>query len=182
MKKLKKTGMSIVEIMIVAALASGVFLVAMNLMNSTTRSFKKGSDLLNTQVLMESIVEQLRGDIRNLISIDWDKFEKEGLLSFQATKKKASGGLENVTISYSLKEETLGKKKGKTLIRREGNDLTNFHGVGQVEKMVLKPLRKKSSTDFHCVIIFLTIFSDEKGEGSASKLSFGGRFFSKFLE
>ncbi|HAE40558.1 MAG TPA: hypothetical protein DCG57_18280, partial [Candidatus Riflebacteria bacterium] len=58
-RKIRRYGVTLVEIVIITAISSMVLTMAMLIMTRTTRHFKKGTDMVNIQRLMDSIVERI---------------------------------------------------------------------------------------------------------------------------
>jgi len=162
----RRRGMSIIETLIVATLASLVLLAGTLIMSRTTRSFKKGTDMLNTQVLMDAIVERLRSDVRSLKFVS---SVTDTSFSFIAL----DGGTETV-VSYEYAPES------HTLTRTKGVEKTDFHGAKQVESFLFQAL--PSSADFQYLNIAMQLKSDMKGEGAGSRLSIVCQFHSKCVE
>ncbi|MBI3037817.1 prepilin-type N-terminal cleavage/methylation domain-containing protein [bacterium] len=158
-------GMSVIEILVVLTLSSVILLGATTIMGRTTRTFKKGSDMLNTQVLLNSIVEQLRSDIRSLQELHECK---PGSLKFTIVR----GGAK-LPVSYLFSNQTL--------IRTEEGKEKDFHGAGQVESLVFSQRLSRENT-FQSLDVAMQLKSDEKGEGKSSQLSIFCQFFSKCLE
>ncbi|HEY9069697.1 MAG TPA: hypothetical protein VIV61_05535 [Candidatus Ozemobacteraceae bacterium] len=159
-------GMSVIEILIVATLASLVLLAGTLIMSRTTRSFKKGTDMLNTQVLMDAIVERLRSDVRSLKSISSLSDTALAFISLE-------GGTETA-IRYEYDPDT------KTLTRQRGTEKTDFHGARQVESFLFQAL--PSAGDFQYLNVAMQLKSDMKGEGAGSRLSIVCQFHSKCVE
>lgn len=165
----RRIGMSVVEIMIVAALSSLIMSAAIMLMSRTTRQFKKGTDMLNNQVLMDNIVERLRSDIRGLRKLKTNECDETKFSFFAFNKGR------EVEIAYEYDPET------KTLFRVEGGaQKSDFHGAKQVESLVFFPYPSKD--DFRHLNVAMQLISDEKGEGSGSRLSIICQFHSTCLE
>lgn len=162
----QRHGMSVIETLIVATLASLVLLAGTLIMSRTTRSFKKGTDMLNTQVLMDTIVERLRTDVRSLKTLT---SVTDTSFSFVAL----DGSTEKV-ISYEFDASS------KTLTRTENGKKSDFHGAKQVESFLFQPL--PSSGEFQCLNVAMQLKSDAIGEGSGSRLSIVCQFHSKCLE
>ncbi|MBF0543612.1 MAG: hypothetical protein HQM08_04225 [Candidatus Riflebacteria bacterium] len=171
MKRFKNLnfGMSVVEIMVVAALTSLILLIGSIMMSRTTRTFKKGTDMLNTQVLMDGIVERLRTDIRCLIRIiDCTDSVFEFVISTEM-------GEQNVKYSWD--------KDRKTLFRNDSNSTNfDFHGTGQVKAFLFQPIPNKN--EFQYLNVAMQLTSDEKtgSEKMESRLSIICQFSSRCLE
>lgn len=165
----KKIGITMVEIVIVAAIASMVMTMAMLIMNRTTRHFKRGTDLLNVQRLMDNIVERIRTDVRSLKRIDHDRSDEKSF-TFDAIRDGSE-----VEISYHYDEEL------KTLFRNEGGLASNFHGARQVKSFVFLPELDEFGK-FRYLNVVMQLISDEPGGGVASTLSIACQFYSTCVE
>lgn len=162
-------GITMVEIVIVAAIASLVMTMAMLIMNRTTRHFKKGTDLLNVQRLMDNIVERIRTDVRSLKHIDYDR-SNEKAFTFNAIRDGSE-----LEISYHYDEEL------QTLFRNEGGLATNFHGAKQVKSFVFLPELDEFGK-FKYLNVVMQLISDEPGGGVGSTLSIACQFYSTCVE
>jgi type II secretory pathway component PulJ len=122
-----RLGVTMMEIVIVAAISSMVLTMAMMIMNRTTRHFKKSTDMLNNQRLMDNIVERIRTDVRSLkrtISEECD----ENSFSFHAIR---DGVEKKIRYQYDSDKQTL--------FRNEAGKESNFHGAKQVKSFMFKP-------------------------------------------
>ncbi len=162
----KKRGMSVIETLIVATLASLVLLAGTLIMSRTTRSFKKGTDMLNTQVLMDTIVERLRSDVRSLKSLTTVSDTSFSFIALDGSAEKQ--------ISYEYDAPS------KTLTRTADGKKSDFHGAKQVESFLFQPL--PSGDDFQYLNVAMQLKSDAVGEGAGSQLSLVCQFHSKCLE
>lgn len=166
---IRKLGVTMVEIIIVVTISSAVLTMAMLLMNRTTRHFKKGTDMLNIQRLMDNIVERIRTDVRSLKRINKDECT-ESSFSFVAIKDG-----EEQTISYRYDAES------QTLFRDEVGVESNFHGARQVKSFVFSP-ELGNGDRFKFLNVAMQLASDEKGQGKSSTLSIVCQFYSTCVE
>lgn len=158
--------MSIIETLIVATLASLILLAGTLIMSRTTRSFKKGTDMLNTQVLMDTIVERLRSDVRSLKSLSSMTDTSFSFIALDGSNETA--------VSYAYDAAS------KTLTRIKGTEKTDFHGAKQIESFLFQAL--PSNADFQYLNVAMQLKSDMQGEGAGSRLSIVCQFHSKCLE
>lgn len=165
----KRFGVTLVEIVIVAAISSMVLTSAMMIMSRTTRHFKKGSDMLNIQRLMDSIVERIRTDVRSLKQIVPKECTDTSFTFFAIRDGVAK------EIKYTYDTET------QTLFRKDENRQSNFHGSRQVKSFLFKP-ELDSAGHFKFLNVAMQLISDEKGEGKASTLSIACQFYSTCVE
>ncbi|MBF0408467.1 MAG: hypothetical protein HQM10_14040 [Candidatus Riflebacteria bacterium] len=166
---MNKNGVSVVEIMIVAALSSMILLAATLIMGRSTRTFKKGTDMLNTQVLMDGIVDKLRSDVRSLVRL----------------VECTDNSVEFIMITENGEETVkyVWEKDKQTLFRTDSKFPNfNFHGAGQVKSFLFQPVPDKKS--FHYLNVAMQLRSDEKGakDIKESRLSIVCQFSSKCLE
>ncbi|MDN5279378.1 MAG: hypothetical protein PWR01_3343 [Clostridiales bacterium] len=166
-----RTGVTLFEIVIVAVISSMVLTMAMLIMNRTTRHFKKGTDMLNNQRLMDNIVERIRTDVRSLKKIVADECSEKSF-SFYAIRD----GVEK-KIRYQYDESR------KTLFRNEAGKESNFHGAKQVKSFMFKP-EFEDSGRFKFLNVAMQLISDDKGgsSGNASTLSIVCQFYSTCVE
>jgi len=187
-------GVSLVEIMVVSVISAFVLLAAHKVMSRTTATVKKGSDMLNTQLLLELIVEKMRSDIRSLVKVgkvdnkevEFDKVMNK--FSFETRKRKTEGGTVkeiNLEITYEFDSKT------KTLFRKaksigpnpdsSEDKETDFRAPGKIANASFVWVKPK---DKHIpfLSIALQVISDEPGEGKGSQLSFVSNFFPKCIE
>ncbi|MBU1106009.1 MAG: prepilin-type N-terminal cleavage/methylation domain-containing protein [Candidatus Riflebacteria bacterium] len=165
----KRRGVTLVEIVIVAAISSMVLTSAVMIMNRTTRHFKKGTDMLNIQRLMDSIVERVRTDVRSLKRIIPEKCNETSFTFF------AIRDGEEKEIGYTYDAET------HTLFRKDENRQSNFHGSRQVKSFLFKP-ELDDAGNFKFLNVAMQLISDEKGSGKASTLSIACQFYSTCVE
>ncbi len=172
-------GMSVVEIMVVVALSSLILLGGTVMMSRTTRSFKKGTDMLNTQVLMDNIVERLRTDIRSLKVVNVEKCTKN---AFAFTMIQDGETLDAV-YEYDPDSKTLFRTAERLIPGtppKKESVKTDFHGAKQVVSLLLQPYPKPET--FRHLNVAMQLRSDEKGEGKASTLAIVCQFHSVCLE
>lgn len=165
----KKMGVTMVEIVIVAAISSLVLTMAMLIMNRTTRHFKKGTDMLNVQRLMDNIVERIRTDVRSLKRIVPEECNDTSF-SFFAIRD----GQEK-KVRYNYDQDT------QTLFRNEEGLQSNFHGSRQVKSFLFKP-EMSATGRFDFLNVVMQLVSEEKGGGNASTLSIACQFYSTCVE
>jgi hypothetical protein len=165
----RRRGLSVVEIMVVAALASVILMGASVMMGRTTRQFKKGTDMMNTQVLMDNIVERLRSDIRSLKGLVLDRCDETTFTFLSISKDR------ELEISYRYDPQS------KTLFRTEdGAKQFDFHGARQIESFFFYPYPSKD--EFQYLNVAMQLTSDVPGEGTGSRLSLISQFHSTCLE
>lgn len=165
----KKWGVTMVEIIVVVAISSAVLTMAMLIMNRTTRHFKKGTDMLNVQRLMDNIVERIRTDVRSLKKIVPEECDKYSF-AFYAIRDG-----EEKKISYRYDPDA------QTLFRNEEGLQSNFHGSKQVKSFIFKP-EINDAGHFGFLNVAMQLISDEKGGGTASTLSIACQFYSTCVE
>ncbi|OGK12034.1 MAG: hypothetical protein A2W80_14585 [Candidatus Riflebacteria bacterium GWC2_50_8] len=168
-RKVRRYGVTLVEIVIIAAISSMVLTMAMLVMTRTTRHFKKGTDMVNIQRLMDSIVERIRTDVRSLKRIVPQECNDTSF-SFFAIRDG-----EEKKIRYTYDADT------QTLFRNDENRQSNFHGSRQVQSFLFKP-ELDSAGNFKFLNVAMQLISDEKGEGAASTLSIACQFYSTCVE
>ncbi|MDD3145853.1 MAG: hypothetical protein PHD82_01015 [Candidatus Riflebacteria bacterium] len=161
-------GVTMMEIVVVVAISSMVLTMAMLLMSRTTRHFKKGTDMLNIQRLMDNIVERLRTDVRSLKRVIPQN--KDNTFAFFAIR---DGDQKEIRYTYD--------KEKATLFRNEQGKESNFHGARQVKSFVFKP-RYDEFGNFKFLNVVMQLISDEKGGGKASTLSIACQFYSTCVE
>lgn len=164
-----RRGVTMMEIVIVVAISSMVLTMAMLIMNRTTRHFKKGTDMLNIQRLMDNIVERIRTDVRSLkrtIPAECN----ENSFSFYAIR---DGDEKKIRYTYD--------KDKATLFRNEQGKESNFHGARQVKSFMFKPQIDEAGR-FSFLNVVMQLISDEKGGGKASTLSIACQFYSTCVE
>lgn len=159
------------EIVIVAAISSMVLTMAMLIMTRTTRHFKKGTDMLNNQRLMDNIVERIRTDVRSL-------------------KKTINSECNDISFSFYAIRDGEDKKiryqydeNRQTLYRNEEGKETNFHGAKQVKSFLFKP-EFDDNGRFRFLNVVMQLVSDDKSssQGSESTLSIACQFYSTCVE
>lgn len=167
----RKFGVTMIEIVIVAAISSMVLTMAMLIMNRTTRHFKKGTDMLNNQRLMDNIVERIRTDVRSL-------------------KKPITSECNDISFSFYAIRDGVEKKisyqydkNRQTLFRNEEGRETNFHGAKQVKSFLFKP-EYDSTGRFRFLNVVMQLVSDDKSnsQGNESTLSIACQFYSTCVE
>ncbi len=165
----ERKGVTMMEIVVVVAISSMVLTMAMLLMNRTTRHFKKGTDMLNIQRLMDNIVERIRTDVRSLKRVIPEECN-DSSFSFYAIR---DGDEKKIRYTYD--------KDNATLFRNEEGKESNFHGSKQVRSFVFKQ-ETDDSGHFRFLNVIMQLISDEKGGGKASTLSIACQFYSTCVE
>lgn len=172
-------GVTLVEIMVVTVLSAAVLLSAMQIMNRTTFTFKKGSDMLNNQLLLEAILERIRSDVRVLRAVK--KCDKTSF-SFQVPSKKdpKKGSLKTITYSYDAQKMLLVREDPE-----EGKK-TDFHAEKKIVNLSFEWVKFEKADEVTQVpgslCLVLQLQSDEPGEGKSSFLPFVCQFPSKCQE
>ena len=171
-----RRAMTLFEVMVVVSLSSVVLLAASKIMTGTTRSFKKGSELLTTQLLLESITERLRSDVRAMIfeptqkdAANQDVSEKKCSLTVYSSK-----GTEGKKIVYEFDSE----KKSLTRKDEEENKRTDFQADGKIRNLVFQWNAGSGNLPGYLTLV-IEIVSKEPGEGRETKLPFVCNFFPK---
>ena len=162
-----KKGVTVMELVIVAALSCIIMGVGMAMMSRSNTQFKKSNDLISIQRLMDNIIERIRSDVRSLKRIvpSGDNNSGEGTIdttdknkvSFivikvsddnaEADDDDDNGKFNFAKITYEFKPDE------KTLYRLEttgcdeyGNGgldsdtSSDFHGARQVISMNFEPV------------------------------------------
>jgi|GEM_PF-885466 len=188
---ISRRGMSIIEIMVVVALSTTILMVGTLLMNRTTKTFQKGTDMLNTQVLMDGIIENLRSDIRSLRELA-PKECNESMFSFYYFDK---GVKLKIVYEYDHDEKTLRRTKQR-LVNGDASKIetskTDFHGPKQVESFIflrepekvksLMSTQAKAKEDFQYITVAMRVKTDEKTGYPASSLAIVCQFSSKCVD
>lgn len=166
-----KVGVTLFEIVIVAAISSMVLTMAMLIMNRTTRHFKKGTDMLNNQRLMDNIVERIRTDVRSLKTINPGDGNSNSF-NFKAIR---DGVDKDISYEYDADK--------KTLFRTESGKQSNFHGAKQVKSFLFKPEYDEHGK-FKFLNVVMQLISDERSgvKSAASTLSIVCQFYSTCVE
>ena len=182
-----RLGMSMTEIMVVAALSSLILLSAMMVMSRTGRTFQKGSDLMNTQVLLEAIVTQLRDDLRRLRSLE------TGAGACDDHHLTFTGWLRDPAINEVRlrKVQWAFDPQARTLTRcvdGKADETRDFHGAGQVVQAVFQPNRSWEEFRFLQVLVQVnadqlpTGKEDDRATKAGSRLALSCQFHPKCQE
>ncbi|GAB4266943.1 MAG: hypothetical protein Kow0029_01050 [Candidatus Rifleibacteriota bacterium] len=169
--KPSRSGVTLFEIIIVAAISSMVLTMAMLIMHRTTRHFKKGTDMLNNQRLMDNIVERIRTDVRSLKRIVPGECN-ETSFSFYAIR---DGTEKKIRYQYDPAK--------KTLFRNEAGKESNFHGAKQVLSFMFKP-EFDANNKFKFLNVVMQLVSDDNAgvKNAGSTLSIVCQFYSTCVE
>lgn len=138
-------------------------------MRGTTRTFKKTTDLMNVQTMMNKILSLMRTDVRNLKTIV--KAEDHSVVFTGTWKGK------DARIEYSFTPEV------KLLVRAVYVDgaepqYDDFDPSTKIEGLVFK-VQTTPQKEFQYLDVALRLKSNEAGEGRASFLTFFCRCYSK---
>lgn len=165
-------GVTLIEIVIVVAIASIVIGMAMLVMNRTTLQFKKGTDMVNIQRLMDLIVERIRTDVRALKRIEKSECG-DNKFTFWAI---SDGEEKKISYIYDAIKQTLFRtsKDGSSNVK------SDFHGAKQVKSFIFKI--EPEDGDFEFLKVVMQLVSDEHGSGGESTLSIACNFFSVCAE
>lgn len=169
-------GVTLFEIIVVAVISSMVMGMAMLIMNRTTRHFQRGTDMLNNQRLMDSIVENIRTDVRSLKKVIPNECN-ESSFSFIAI---GDGDERKIRYRYD--------SVSKTLFRSDDSKTrkSNFHGSKQVESLsfITNPTldKLKKGEPFKYLNVIMRLKSDTKKNRKASTLSIICQFNSTCVE
>ncbi len=164
-----RKGVTVFEMVIVIALANLVLWTTALLMQRTRTTFQKTTDVLNAEVLQESIVGKLRSDIRRLTRI---KECKNHLLVFTAHQKDRE-----IEIRYEYDEIK------RSLIRTDSSRAGlkfDFHGANQIQTFLFQP--KPCLASFTCLNVAMQIIAQEKKGIPPTTLAFVGQFFAPCKE
>jgi hypothetical protein len=171
---MRRTGMTLMEIMIVAVLGAFILLGVHKIMSRTTATVKKGSEMLNTQLLMELIVERIRSDVRSLTQVK-DGTEANKVLDTFTFDVLEKGEKRTVTYRYDAKEKTLFRDF-------PGKDPNNFRAGGKVSNLSFVWVKPANITETPFLSLSIQIKSDEVGEGVPAQLSFVCNIFPRCME
>ena len=206
-----KRAVTVMELVIVAALSCVIMGVGMAMMRRSNTQFKKSNDLISIQRLMDNIIERIRSDVRSLKRVKLDESGDKNKISFVVLKYSNEDDETNdpdkdnyALITYEFNSEE------KTLYRTEvlgcgeyGDDIANnkdiksdFHGARQVFSMNFEPVffgddedseNKESSSngdDFKCLNVAMQIAANEYSgkDSDASTLSIACQFYSTCVE
>ncbi len=189
----KRTGFTLVETCVSIAICSMIMTLIMVMMNRTTRHYKKGTELMNVQILMDSLTERMRNDIKGLRSL---KEISEHKLSFEI-----ASGSDKITITYSAEAGSKQTRKGENLFTiKRTQDIgspseTKMHSEDQIKLVKFEAKDKDgnkltlsssgSSNDmkkFSHIEMSMQLVSDVNGEGGYSTMSFVCNFYSNCLD
>jgi hypothetical protein len=169
----KNIGVTLIEIIIVAAISAGVMTMAFLLMRKSTSHFQKGTKYLDVQSIIENIVERLRTDVRSLKYVldvvpkgSGERPAKEkSELCFVGLK-----GGESIWVYYRYddKKKTLFRQTGAynssgSKRFQGGKNTSRFYGMGKIEKMTFD-VEKDDYKNFKYLNITLRIKSQPKGK------------------
>lgn len=146
MMKRAKKAVTLIELMIVAALSCFIMGVGMAMMNRSNIQFKKSNDMVSIQRLMDNIVERIRSDVRSLKRvISYDKSRIEFVIykvpSNSDEDDNNTAYEETITYHFDSEEKTLYRKVG-------GSDgESDFHGAKQILSLVFSPSFKNGLED-----------------------------------
>lgn len=181
--------MSVIEIMVVVALGSMVLLGGSVLMSRTHRSYKKGTDMINTQALLDSIVERLRTDVRSLVMMETAKSQSVVFIAnLRGQPRRIRYEYDGKTQTLTRREEAYAVPGTAAPVADPGepppqDSTTNFRGAGQVAALAFKSVPGKTGgDDFHHLDLAMQLISDERGRGPGSRLSILCHFYSRCLE
>ena len=183
-----RRAVSLMEITVVAAISSAILGSAMMIMGRTGRTFQKGSGMLNTQVLLDSITDRLQNDVRGLRSLVLEPDETKYCNAKTLTFKAFADG-KNCVIKYQFDPEKkalyrIVKEPGGNL-DDDGNEKYDFHGSGQVIMAFFEP--SNSWKDFRYLNFVLQVNADfvkeeDRAKKAGSRLAGVCQFYPKSLE
>ena len=120
-------GLSVVEILVVASISSFILMIAMMVVSRSKTNFRMGTELLDTQLMMEKILSRLNSDFNamvKLVSIDKD--------TSLVMKVKRSSAIEEVSYTFDQKTKVLTRvcKKGSQV------EMQNFGSAGMIDTIL----------------------------------------------
>ena len=147
----KKPGVTMVEMTVVVAIVA-IFSVSISqLLTSTRREAARGSEIIQSQVLFESIVANLRADIRrlrNVINISENTIEME---------------IVDRGVTNSLVYEYLPQQR--VLTRNLAGAQRTFGAEGEIRHLVFEP--KPDLDDITYIQMLLQVETSEPGTSPA---------------
>ena len=187
----KKTGFTLIETCISIAICSMIMTLIMVMMNRTTRHYKKGTELMNVQILMDSLTERLRNDIKGLRKLTEISEHK---ISF-----KIASGSDEITITYAAENGSKQTRKGENLYTiKRTQDIgspseTKMHSDDQIKLLKFEAKDKSNNIltlsgndsdmkKFSHISMSMQLVSDINGEGGYSTMSFVCNFYSNCLD
>ena len=159
-----KKGITVMEIVIVIAISSIIMGVAMAMMSRSNTQFKRSTNMINIQRLMDNIIERIRSDVRSLKRIvpsddngsgnDTITSGDPNKISFVVVKFIDAESYDDIDKEHNYSKITYEfDPKQKTLFRYEIKDCdmygvggetvpeeSNFHGMNQVLSMNFDPV------------------------------------------
>ena len=154
-------GVTLLEIMIAFALSVMLIGGVVALLSRTRHTYARGSALMNTQLLLESIVERLREDVRCLVRFDLAEPQR---ISFVAVLPE---GRQRVT--YEAVENTLRRTVGPADGRDSsgaGGSTTDFHSRGRIRSVAFRRQDRTlpgGGTEFDRLDLSMRLKADEAG-------------------
>ena len=200
-KKLNKIGITVVEIVIVAALSCVILGVAMAMMSRSNTQFKKSNELISIQRLMDNIIERIRSDVRSLKRIIPSENSEEGNsneVSFiivkyasdnnEADQKNVKHLYNKISYRFDPEENTLYRQEWEDCDENgeqegSGSEVkSDFHGARQVISLNFEPVFKdEEKKDFNCLNVAMQITSNAN-DSKATTLSIACQFYSTCVE
>ncbi len=172
-----KKGITVMEIVIVVAISSIIMGVAMAMMSRSNTQFKRSTNMLSIQRLMDSIIERIRSDVRSLKRIvpnpNPDELENNtssydqsdtitstdpNMISFVVVRFIDTDSYEDddtensysrITYWFDAEKKTLYRYETKSDMYGNGNETvkSDFHGVNQVLSMNFDPVFNEECKD-----------------------------------
>jgi len=173
---MNKKGVSLVELFVVVGISSMILALVFTLMNRTTLNFKKGSDMLNVQTLLDNIIERMRTDIRALKKLTKCTPDECEFIVYKTDSTTLNGHIKS-TINYKFENNTLHRAEKNS----KESFTTNFKAEGKV-KFANFSENKDNNGNFESLSLIIRLISDENGPGKDSTLSIACAFYSACLD
>lgn len=191
----KQKGVTLIEMCIAVAIGSMIMTMVMVIMSRTTRHYKKGTEIMNVQILMDNITGHLRNDIKGLRAIEGEVTEHKLSFKIVDTRNKKTDPKKLVTVTYKVENSSKQTRDGKPLYkltRTIGNKSTTMHSENQLKYIHFKAVAKKNENaqtesqinakNLDHIEMGMQLISDVNGEGGYSTMSFVCNFYSNCLD
>jgi len=162
-----RSGVTLIEILVVVILSAIVLGSATLMMSRTTMTFQKGNELIDVQQLLKAMTDRMRSDIRGMTRLVGCSDEK---LIFTMNR---DGTEYEIQYEYDARRKVVTRKESRS------GSVADFHGNGMVAGVRFQA--RPSTAEAAWINVSLKLQAPERKGTPVTSLSFVCQFVSRCL-
>ena len=170
-------GITLTEVMVASVLGALLFGVVSMVLSRTNLTFMKTTDMVNAQVLLESILERFRSDARSMSRLE--------MISEDAVKFRTTKGGKSLDVTWRFSPENRELSREEFGMTGKSERFQDFQSKGKIRRAQFQPGKMEIPGTFEIhdhIDLILDIVFQEKPEAPPTKLSIVSQMFSKCVQ